>query len=100
MGSLIKGPISHRLGTAPSDIFHVTIMPCYDKKLEAARTDFNVPGSTTPEVDTVLTTGELFELIGAALTLRYGDKGTARGEAVGGPLQLAPLPAARAEIST
>lgn len=43
-------------------------MPCYDKKLEAARDDFVIDFeqsefSRTPEVDSVLTTGEVLELI-------------------------------------
>lgn len=48
-------------------------MPCYDKKLEAAREDFvfqaepqsetHENGLSIPEVDSVLTTGEVLELI-------------------------------------
>lgn len=45
----------------------MTVMPCYDKKLEAARDDFvfNVDGDgeKITEVDSVLTTGEVLELI-------------------------------------
>jgi len=37
----------------------VTVMPCYDKKLEAVRPDF-IP--QVKEVDTVLATHELLEL--------------------------------------
>ena len=37
--------------------FHVAVMPCYDKKLEAARKE------NQGEVDTVLTTSELFSLV-------------------------------------
>ena len=43
----------------------VTIMPCYDKKLEAVRPDFKFTQvETTPvkEVDTVLATHELVDL--------------------------------------
>ena len=28
------------MGTRPDQIYHVTVMPCYDKKLEASRQDF------------------------------------------------------------
>lgn len=38
----------------------MTVMPCYDKKLEAVRDDFNYP---VTEVDSVLTTGEVLDLI-------------------------------------
>ena len=41
----------------------VTIMPCYDKKLEAVRPDFKfAPDVQLKEVDTVLATHELLEL--------------------------------------
>lgn len=58
----------------PDDIYHVTVMPCYDKKLEAARDDFVFQVESEPktnenealmitEVDSVLTSGEVLELI-------------------------------------
>lgn len=58
----------------PEEVYHVTVMPCYDKKLEAARDDFvfqfesHAEGHESeinmiPEVDSVLTTGEVLELI-------------------------------------
>ncbi|RKP01435.1 hypothetical protein CXG81DRAFT_8111, partial [Caulochytrium protostelioides] len=45
-------------GVAPNQIYHVTIMPCYDKKLEASRPDFYDETFATRDVDCVLTTGE------------------------------------------
>lgn len=60
----------------PEDIYHVTIMPCYDKKLEAARDDFifavqrdgsdtdtGQAGPRVTEVDSVLTSGEILDLL-------------------------------------
>lgn len=44
---------------SPKDIYHVTVMPCYDKKLEASRSDFYSELYETRDVDCVLTTGEL-----------------------------------------
>jgi len=44
---------------SPADIYHVTIMPCYDKKLEASRQDFYNDVFSTRDVDCVVTTGEL-----------------------------------------
>lgn len=44
----------------PGDIYHVSVMPCYDKKLEAVRDEFN---DSVTEVDSVLTTGEVLDLI-------------------------------------
>jgi hypothetical protein len=43
----------------PNEIYHVTAMPCYDKKLEASRSDFYSSLYATRDVDCVLTTGEL-----------------------------------------
>ena len=49
----------------PYDVYHVTVMPCYDKKLEAVRDDFvfSVEDKEITEVDSVLTTGEVLDLI-------------------------------------
>ncbi|KAK9826721.1 hypothetical protein WJX81_001163 [Elliptochloris bilobata] len=63
MGTVVKRHLAARLGHAPADIHHVAIMPCYDKKLEASRGDFNLPGTAVPEVDVVLTTGEVQRLL-------------------------------------
>lgn len=38
-------------------------MPCYDKKLEASRNDFYDDILKTRDVDTVLATGEILDLI-------------------------------------
>lgn len=62
------------LAGRPEEIYHVTVMPCYDKKLEAARDDFvfqveyqgETPMNTSinvTEVDSVLTSGEVLDLI-------------------------------------
>ncbi|KAJ1026688.1 hypothetical protein NDA16_002286 [Ustilago loliicola] len=49
--------------TSQPNIYHVTVMPCYDKKLEASRPDFYDDITNTKEVDCVLTTGELDKLM-------------------------------------
>lgn len=41
----------------PDEICHVTVMPCYDKKLEASRSDFFSDVYRTRDVDCVITTG-------------------------------------------
>lgn len=61
MGSIVKRFLAQRLKVQPTDIFHVTIMPCFDKKLEASREDFEWKNSQ--EVDLVLTTSEVQSLI-------------------------------------
>lgn len=42
---------------SPNEIFHVAVMPCFDKKLEASRNDFYNEVSQSKDVDCVLTTG-------------------------------------------
>jgi iron only hydrogenase large subunit-like protein len=44
-------------------VYHVAVMPCADKKLEASRDDFFLPGTTTPEVDCVVTSLEVLQLL-------------------------------------
>ncbi|KHN03534.1 Cytosolic Fe-S cluster assembly factor NARFL [Glycine soja] len=74
IGVIIKNYVCQELGLRPEEVYHVTVMPCYDKKLEAARDDFvfqfesHVEGleseiNMISEVDSVLTTGEVLELI-------------------------------------
>lgn len=45
-------------GIEPQKIYHVTVMPCYDKKLEASRPDFYLSEAETREVDCVITSGK------------------------------------------
>mmetsp|Transcript_28573 Transcript_28573/g.51769 ORF Transcript_28573/g.51769 Transcript_28573/m.51769 type:complete len:595 (+) Transcript_28573:34-1818(+) len=48
----------------PADVYHVSVQPCYDRKIEAARPSFEVPGEDgVKEVDTVLTATELRDLV-------------------------------------
>ncbi|CAO3624879.1 unnamed protein product [Cunninghamella blakesleeana] len=59
MGTLVKDYLAKKTNTRPDRIYHVSIMPCYDKKLEASRPDFFLDNYNTREVDCVLTTGEV-----------------------------------------
>ncbi|GHJ84911.1 hypothetical protein NliqN6_1313 [Naganishia liquefaciens] len=59
MGALVKQWWAAREGKSPNEVYHVTVMPCYDKKLEASRSDFYSSVYETRDVDCVLTTGEL-----------------------------------------
>lgn len=73
IGSIVKHHVCQELGVRPEEVYHVTVMPCYDKKLEAAREDFvfqmesqyeaHENGQRVTEVDSVLTSGEVLELI-------------------------------------
>jgi iron only hydrogenase large subunit-like protein len=44
-------------------IYHMTVMPCYDKKLEASRQDFFDEITNSRDVDLVITTGELDDMM-------------------------------------
>ncbi|XP_077840185.1 cytosolic iron-sulfur assembly component 3 isoform X2 [Macaca mulatta] len=63
MGSLVKDFFAQQQRLTPDKIYHVTVMPCYDKKLEASRPDFFNQEHQTRDVDCVLTTGEVFRLL-------------------------------------
>ncbi|EGC38890.1 hypothetical protein DICPUDRAFT_27887 [Dictyostelium purpureum] len=62
MGTLVKYYFSKKINIEPSNIYHVTIMPCYDKKLEASRNDFYNDIFKTKDVDCVLSTSEILDL--------------------------------------
>lgn len=85
-GRAVEG--AAELAAARRSVYHVSIMPCYDKKLEAARGDFAIPAGgrpaavapggdgaaqpwgasaadAVPETDSVLTTSEVQELLEA-----------------------------------
>ncbi|EHB14112.1 Cytosolic Fe-S cluster assembly factor NARFL [Heterocephalus glaber] len=63
MGALIKDFFAQQQHLTPDKIYHITVMPCYDKKLEASRSDFFNQEYQTRDVDCVLTTGEVFRLL-------------------------------------
>ncbi|KUJ07943.1 cytosolic Fe-S cluster assembly factor NAR1 [Mollisia scopiformis] len=68
MGTLLKTTLSRKLGISPDRIWHVAIMPCFDKKLEASReelTDAAWEGTGIRgirDVDCVITSKELLML--------------------------------------
>lgn len=71
MGTLLKTTLSKKLGIAPDRIWHVAVMPCFDKKLEASReelTDVHWDGTERTgqkgirDVDCVITSKELLML--------------------------------------
>ena len=71
-GTLLKTSLSRRLQVAPSKIWHLAVMPCFDKKLEASReelTDVYWQSASSTEnqppvrdVDCVITARELLML--------------------------------------
>ncbi|KAL1430261.1 hypothetical protein MTO96_015141 [Rhipicephalus appendiculatus] len=63
MGSLVKKFLAGRLGKKPDQIYHVSVMPCYDKKLEASRADFYDEIYSTRDVDCVITSVEVESML-------------------------------------
>ncbi|KAL2101110.1 hypothetical protein ACEWY4_002871 [Coilia grayii] len=63
MGSLVKNYFAEQQGLPAQRIYHVTVMPCYDKKLEASRPDFYLTEAETREVDCVITSGEVLKML-------------------------------------
>ncbi|KAF9409115.1 hypothetical protein BGZ94_002075, partial [Podila epigama] len=59
MGSMVKNHFGSQLGLRPDQIYHVCVMPCYDKKLEASRSDFYSDLYKTRDVDCVITSTEV-----------------------------------------
>jgi iron only hydrogenase large subunit-like protein len=74
MGSLVKSVVSQREGIPYSEVYHISIMPCYDKKLEASRADFISKEHDCPETDLVLSTAEAFDLWGSKESTDTSDK--------------------------
>ncbi|KAF9887797.1 Cytosolic Fe-S cluster assembly factor nar1 [Aspergillus nanangensis] len=68
-GTLLKSVLSKTLGVPASRIWHLAVMPCFDKKLEASREELtdaswnsSEPASPVRDVDCVITTRELLSL--------------------------------------
>ncbi|KAF2120706.1 LET1-like protein [Lophiotrema nucula] len=73
-GTLIKSVLCQRFNIAPSQIWHVAIMPCFDKKLEASRSeltssawlpDHDLSQGSVRDVDCVITARELLHMAAA-----------------------------------
>eukprot|EP00111_Clytia_hemisphaerica_P007584 TCONS_00022025-protein len=59
MGTLVKSKMSQKYGVTPERIYHMTVMPCFDKKLEASREDFYNDVYQSRDVDLVITSLEI-----------------------------------------
>lgn len=73
-GTLIKSVLSEKYNIPPSQVWHVAIMPCFDKKLEASRSELTssawLPNHDSTQdavrdVDCVITARELLHLASA-----------------------------------
>ncbi|GAO51933.1 hypothetical protein G7K_6021-t1 [Saitoella complicata NRRL Y-17804] len=61
MGAYLKDTLTRALSISRDRVYHVSVMPCFDKKLEASRGDFEVEG--VRDVDCVITTMEVVEML-------------------------------------
>ena len=70
-GTLLKSILSQRLDVSPDDIFHLAVMPCFDKKLEGSRQELTSKSwqpntredySEVRDVDCVITAREILML--------------------------------------
>ena len=59
MGSFVKTLVANAAKSSPNNVYHATIMPCPDKKLEASREDFYSDVYQTRDVDLVLTSTDV-----------------------------------------
>jgi len=64
LGALVKSYYSDKIGVKPKNVFTVSVMPCTAKKTEIARNEMKNTG--LPNVDAVITTRELAEMIQSA----------------------------------
>ncbi|KAJ6231135.1 cytosolic fe-s cluster assembly factor [Anaeramoeba flamelloides] len=62
MGYLLKKKVAALLSRKEEDIYHVSLMSCYDKKLEASREEFGTKTFGFKLVDSVLTSVEVKDL--------------------------------------
>ncbi|XP_053308865.1 nuclear prelamin A recognition factor [Spea bombifrons] len=63
MGSLVKGYFASHKNLSPDKIFHLTVAPCYDRKMEALREDYYTALYKCRDVDCVLTSGEVIQIM-------------------------------------
>ena len=80
MGSIVKSLHLHRLNQQTpallleqQDMYHVCVMPCFDKKLEASRKDFYSDVYGCRDVDLVLASFELEDLIQKESGISFGE---------------------------
>uniref|UniRef100_A0A1B0B0G6 Iron hydrogenase small subunit domain-containing protein n=1 Tax=Glossina palpalis gambiensis TaxID=67801 RepID=A0A1B0B0G6_9MUSC len=71
MGVLVKQWLAKNLKVKAEQIYHVTLMPCYDKKLEASRNDFFNEVENSKDVDCVITSIEIEQMLGSEALEKY-----------------------------
>ena len=72
VGALIKDTVPNQLQTSAARLAVITVMPCFDKKLEASRSDFLRPDGQSKEVDMVITPVEIEQIL-EQLNIPFGN---------------------------
>lgn len=80
-GCILKSVAAKELAVPREEIYHLSIMPCFDKKLESARPEVEDLGS--PDVDCVLTAKELIRLVTEANLSLIPELGKSNLDSVG-----------------
>jgi iron only hydrogenase large subunit-like protein len=91
IGRVVKGSITLDQNIKNEIIIHVTVMPCFDKKLEASRKDF-FEADDEPDVNFVLSTTEVvemlndssFDVVAAAAIVEGSKSERSKGDSNGG----------------
>ncbi|KAF4782020.1 iron only hydrogenase large subunit domain-containing protein [Colletotrichum scovillei] len=104
MGTLLKTTLSKKLRIPPSRIWHLAVMPCFDKKLEASREELTdsvwgpdgdgKPGRGVRDVDCVITSKEVLML---AESRGFNFFNLPRGKPSAAAVQHTPFPDTRLE---
>lgn len=63
MGCLLKDYFCKQQKLNPQNIYHFVIAPCFDKKLDAVREEFYSSVLESHDVDCVLTSGQIYQLM-------------------------------------
>lgn len=83
LGSLLKrklkNDIQNNASRPQADVYVVSVQPCFDKKLEASRKDFYHDDLDCAEVDLVLSTTELWNML-ESMSERFGATSTTSNE--------------------
>lgn len=82
-GVLVKDVLPNELQTSASRLAVVMIMPCFDKKLEASRSDFFHEDQQSKDVDFVITPVEIEQIL-EELAIEFVDLGSSQIDSLNG----------------
>lgn len=80
---LIKDILPNEIQTPPSRLAVAMVMPCFDKKLEASRSDFLRDDNQSKDVDFVITPVEIEQIL-EELAIDFNDLGSSKIDSLSG----------------